>query len=576
MADRISRADPDAGELNRTADERVNFRAWTPPQWGRTPVVRVGRRWINVFWAAPFALAALLIMIAASQALRETAWFAEFVKAYPGAPLAAPKVESGFPAWLRVQHFFNMFFMFFIIRAGLQILADHPRLYWTKDCTPGTEWFRFQHPVPRDRVWTSKDDSVTLSKWVGLPGLRHSIGLARWWHFSLDLLWLVNGVIFYALIFYTDQWKRVVPVTWEVFPNAFSVAVQYASLHFPTESTWDRYNGLQQITYFITIFVAAPVSIATGILQAPAVSNKIGVIGKVLNRQVARSIHFLSMFWFLFFILAHGAMVFATSLRENTNHMFAGVQSKEWAGLVPFLIAMGIVLVTQALASPFTIRHSRVVQRVGAFTVGWIKGIAEWWDPTTRFTEADISPRLWPNGTPPKGEPYETLLKNDFADFTLPVRGLVENPRLFTMAELKAMPKQEQITRHFCIQGWSGVAKWGGVPMRHIMDIVRPLPNAKFAVFYALSSGDYGGLYYDSHEMKNLKHELTLIAYEMNGKPLPVLHGAPLRLRVENELGFKMVKWIHSIEFVESFDSIGGGHGGYHEDHEFYGYKMPI
>ena len=91
--------------------------------------------------------------------------------------------------------------MAFIIRSGIQILADHPRLYWKRDCTPGTEWFRFQKAVPTGRIWTAKDDSVTLPGWLGIPGIRHSIGLARWWHFSFDLLWMINGIVFYALLF---------------------------------------------------------------------------------------------------------------------------------------------------------------------------------------------------------------------------------------------------------------------------------------------------------------------------------------------------------------------------------------
>jgi DMSO/TMAO reductase YedYZ molybdopterin-dependent catalytic subunit len=138
------------------------------------------------------------------------------------------------------------------------------------------------------------------------------------------------------------------------------------------------------------------------------------------------------------------------------------------------------------------------------------------------------------------------------------------------------MPKQEQITTHFCIQGWSGVAKWGGVPMRRILELVRPTSDARYAVFYSLADGSDVGRYYDVHQISNMRHELTILAYEMNGAPLSVLHGAPLRLRCENELGFKMVKWIAAIEFVHDFADLGAGQGGYNEDHEFYGYRMPI
>jgi methionine sulfoxide reductase catalytic subunit len=138
------------------------------------------------------------------------------------------------------------------------------------------------------------------------------------------------------------------------------------------------------------------------------------------------------------------------------------------------------------------------------------------------------------------------------------------------------MPRQSQITTHFCIQGWSGVAKWSGVPMRHILELVRPRDEARYAVFYSMAKGDDGGRYYEVHELPNMRHKLTLLAYEMNDAPLRVLHGAPLRVRCENELGFKQVKWIAAIEFVSDFADLGAGQGGYNDDHEFYGYRMPI
>ena len=162
---------------------------WLPPQEGIVPRIRIGRRWISILWALPIGAAALVLLIALAQSLRELPSVQAFIKEYPGIAQAAPSVDSGFPWWLQLQHFLNMLFMMFIIRAGIQILADHPRLYWTRDCTPGTEWFRFQHPVPEGRIWTSKDDSVTVPGWLGIPGVRHSIGLARWWHFSIVMLW---------------------------------------------------------------------------------------------------------------------------------------------------------------------------------------------------------------------------------------------------------------------------------------------------------------------------------------------------------------------------------------------------
>ena len=186
------------------ADDRLLLSHWMPPQAGIVPRIRIGQRWVSTLWGLPIGATALIILIAIAQSLRELPSVKAFIKQYPGIAQAAPSVDSGFPWWLQLQHFVNMFFMLFIIRAGIQILADHPRLYWKRDSTPGTDWFRFQVPVPKGRVWTSKDDSVSIPGWLGLPGVRHSLGLARWWHFSVNLLWVINGVLFYVLLFSTS------------------------------------------------------------------------------------------------------------------------------------------------------------------------------------------------------------------------------------------------------------------------------------------------------------------------------------------------------------------------------------
>ncbi len=558
------------------ADDRVLLSHWLPPQSGVVPRIRFGQRWINVLWALPITFVLLVIGVAVAQALRTLPDVQAFLVRYPGVPASAHAVMSGFPVWLRLTHFLNLFFMAFIIRAGIQILADHPRLYWHRDCTPGTDWFRFQKPVPTGRLWTAKDDSVTIPGWLGIPGIRHSIGLARWWHFSVNMLWTLNGVAIYVLLFSTDQWQRLVPTTWEVIPNAASTALQYLSLTFPDDQSWTRYNSLQQLTYFLTVFVAAPTSIVTGFLQSPSLSNHLGWVGRVLNRQRARSIHFLALWWFLLFILAHVTLVFITGARVNLNMMWAGVNDASWSGFAVFTPLIALVALVWWRASPFTIRHARLVQKTGEFMVGWLKGLAEWWDPKSQMTEKDISPYFWLNGTMPDSAEFDALVADKFAGYWLRIGGLVARPQEFSLADLRAMPQQEQITTHFCIQGWSGVAKWGGVPMRHILDLVQPTANARYAVFYSLADGGEGGRYYDVHRIVNMRHALTMLAIDMNGAPVSVLHGAPVRLRCENELGFKMVKWIAAIEFVHDFKDLGAGHGGYNEDHEFYGYRMPI
>ena len=126
------------------ADDRLRLSHWMAPQQGIAPRIRIGRRWINTLWGLPIGAAALLCLIASAQSLRELPGVAAFIQQHPGIAQSAPSVDSGFPWWLQLQHFLNMFFMLFIMRAGLQILADHPRLYWERDCTPGTDWFRLE------------------------------------------------------------------------------------------------------------------------------------------------------------------------------------------------------------------------------------------------------------------------------------------------------------------------------------------------------------------------------------------------------------------------------------------------
>src|SRR5699024_334690 len=125
--------------------------------------------------------------------------------------------------------------------------------------------------------------SVNLAKHVGIPGLRHTIGLARWWHRTMDTGWLANGVVFYILIFTTRHWHRIVPISWDVFPNALSSAIQYLSLDFPPEHAWVAYNGLQLLAYFVTVFVAAPLAMITGLGMSPTLSTRFGKFSKYFS-----------------------------------------------------------------------------------------------------------------------------------------------------------------------------------------------------------------------------------------------------------------------------------------------------
>ncbi|MEO8431196.1 MAG: molybdopterin-dependent oxidoreductase [Acidobacteriota bacterium] len=516
----------------------------------------------------------LLLLVAAAYAQWGAVGLPVLTPSLPLTPEMAT-APYGFPAWLRVTHYVNFLFLILLIRSGLQILMDHPRLYGNVHCTPGTEWLRLTPvEVPRDRVWTAKDDSRHLSPWIGLPGYRHTVGMARHWHFLSVLFWVGNGLVFVALLFGTGQWKRLVPTTWRIVPDAWGVFVHYATFHMPPEPNgFYHYNALQQLSYFAVVFILAPMAILTGPSMSPALTNRFKWYPFLPgNRQIGRSIHFLVMCAFVVFIVGHVALVAITGLVRNMNHIVRGIDDASSAGVYLGLGGIAVIVVLNALANWAAWRRPRSVQHAARAIVSPVMRLAlDHAAPVAEFSREDVSPFFWINGKMPTCEEWKTLATDGFTDYRLRVYGLVENPVDLSLDDLRAQGKKTQITLHHCIQGWSGVAAWGGLPLTELVRLVRPTSRARAVIFYSFGEGAEGGQFYDSLSIENALHPHTLLAYEMNDEPLGHLHGAPLRLRVENQLGFKMVKWIQAIEFVESARSINQGEGGYNEDHEYFG-----
>ena len=196
------------------------------------------------------------------------------------------------------------------------------------------------------------------------------------------------------------------------------------------------------------------------------------------------------------------------------------------------------------------------------------------------FTQADVAPTFRGNGTLNPGDAdYQALRRDGFKDYELMVTGLVRHSASYTLAQLRAMPSRTQITRHDCVEGWSVIGKWKGVQLGLILDQVKPLPEAKFVVFRCFDSMDgptldgHDSHYYESIDVDEARHAQTILAYELNDQALPVANGAPIRCRVERQLGYKQAKYVRAIELVASFADIRGGKGGYWEDegYEWYG-----
>jgi DMSO/TMAO reductase YedYZ molybdopterin-dependent catalytic subunit len=187
------------------------------------------------------------------------------------------------------------------------------------------------------------------------------------------------------------------------------------------------------------------------------------------------------------------------------------------------------------------------------------------------FTSADLSPVFKVNGSRmPESENYAALLENNFADWRLRVDGLVANPLDLSLAELQGLPQRIQITRHDCVEGWSAIGKWQGVPLGDVLRRARLLPKARFVVFHCADmyerAADGTGQYYESIDLIDAFHPQTILAHRLNDAPLSVGHGAPLRLRVERQLGYKHAKYVMRIELTDRLDKFGRGKGGFWPD----------
>ena len=476
----------------------------------------------------------------------------------------------GFPLWVRYAHFFNFLFLTMLIRSGLSILMEHPRLYLNNDCTPGTEWIRFTPlTVPKDRVWTANDDERYISPLFALPGYRHSVGSARSWHFIDVYGFIITGLVFVTLLFATEQWRRLVPTSWTVPAQAWRTFVLYANFHLPPEPNgFYEYNALQQLAYFAVVFVFGPLSILTGIAMSPALANRFPLYPRLFGgRQAARSVHFLLLLGYIAFLTIHVTLVVITGFVRNMNHIVLGTDNQSSRGMILGFAGIALVIACWFVAHYVSWHFPRTLQHIEKavshpIRLATLNRLA----PGQRYTKSQISPHLWPNGKRPERDDWETMASDGFQKYKLKVGGLVEKPVELSLADLVRLGKAEFTTMHHCIQGWSGIAQWGGLPMKTLVDLVKPKVAARTVVFYSFGPGLFGGAYYSTQRLGNVLKPECLLAYEMNGAPLGKEYGAPLRLRVENQLGYKMVKWIERIEFIESEKQIGEGEGGTDED----------
>ncbi|WP_026818341.1 cytochrome b/b6 domain-containing protein [Arthrobacter castelli] len=282
-------------------------------------------KWSKLVWIVPVVIVVAAAAVIASRWFLDSAAGQDFLSQYSGHSRAAEGTPAGFPWWLQWQHFFNLFLIVLIVRAGWMVRTQQtPEAYWTRTVGPRSR----QNPPAKMSIYL-------------------------WLHYSLGTLWILNGVVFYVLLFSTGHWKRVVPGGWEIFPNAISAGLQYLSLNWPMESAWNSYNALQLLAYFVTIFIAAPLAIITGIRLSSLWRNN-WKINRFYPIEAARAVHLPVMFYFVLFIFVHVVLVFTTGMRRNLNYMFSsqGQDTVNWIGFWIFVVAAIIVVLGWIAARP--------------------------------------------------------------------------------------------------------------------------------------------------------------------------------------------------------------------------------
>lgn len=483
-----------------------------------------------------------------------------------------------FPLWLRLTHFFNFLFTTLLIRSGIEIIGAEPKFYWNDDSLPGTEWLWFTNTdMPDDELWTSEDESRPLSSWIALPG-RDNLGLGRHWHFWATVGWILTGLIYIVLLFTTPQWQRLVPTSWTIIPAAWDALVTYLQFSVPVGT--DPYNPLQQLTYFLLIFVITPLQILTGLAMSPALDARFPWFPKLLGgRHPARSLHLIGLVIFVVFIVVHIGMVVAHGFGTQMAKIVLG-SPEQPNGLATAigLVGIGAVVAFHVLGTWYSLRNSLRMKNLLEIGIDSLRvRLFHHWNAVQEFDQDRISEYARVNGRPPKNDTFQQLQENDFEEWEVTVDGLVENPLTLSLDDLQEMPRQNQTTEHICIQGWSYFAQWGGVPVSEIVERCEPTDDAEYLVFHTLDEkweyseeGPFEDIdhdnYYEVISMEEAMKPETILADEMNGEPLPVPHGGPTRLRLETQLGYKMAKWVDHIEFVEDYEDIGAGQGGWRND----------
>ena len=471
--------------------------------------------------------------------------------------LAIPKTratEAPRHAWLvRVTHWVNALSFVGLVVSGIGILVAHPRFYWGETGGVGT-------PSILD---------LPLPFMLGGPS-----GWGRYLHFQSAWLCVLTGMIYVAWGVARRHFRNnLAPErkdrSWESLRRSIASHLRFE--RSGQAEAWS-YNVLQRITYLGVIFVLFPLMIATGLAMSPAVTSVFPAVVNILGgHQCARTLHFAGSIAAVLFVVVHLAMVWRAGFRRRVGAMITSYGVSGRVGPAGSLSRRRLVtagLTTTGGVAGLAVA-AKIADRYGLIPPDWagVYGPGETLTYASQriltsghslareFGRSQISKVAQVSGDPPRRDAYRRLLAREFAEWRLSIDGLVARPGSFSLADLKRLPSRSQITEHTCEEGWSYVAEWTGVPLSDVMNLVGVLPQARYVVSFPFDES------WDSLDMPDAWHPQTLIAYQMNGAALSAEHGAPARLKVPRQLGYKSVKYLSRITVTDTLKNIGSGLG---------------
>ena len=455
-------------------------------------------------------------------------------------------------ALVRLTHWLTTLSVAVLALSGVAILLAHPRLYWGETGALGGPSL-IDLPLP-----------FVLAVPIRGPG-RFLHFLAAWVLLFTAIVYGVRGLLSGHFL------HNLLPARASLSPAAIAESVRtHLRFELSSEAEFAAYNVLQRLSYAAVVFVMVPLMFWTGLAMSPAVTSVFPYLAVSLGgQQSARTVHFFAAVALVWFVFVHVAMVWLTGFRRRMRAMIAGSAADGTTGPalsrrqliragVGALAGVGVLGVAFRWADRCGLvpaHHRGLYGLSETVTYAGQRLLTRLPSMAREYDRSQISAVAPVNGPAPATAEYRELQAAGFANWRLQVDGMVERPGQLSLAELKAFPARSQITHQACEEGWSFIAEWTGVPLAQVLEHVGVHPGARYVFFFAFDG------WWDSIDMEDALHPQTLLAYAMNGPQMPLDHGAPLRLKVARQLGYKSMKYVKRMTITDSAAGIGDGLG---------------